>query len=60
MTVFYRVLPRKRRRFAPYDGEPYQFVGEGKIPEYMLLEVNGRKQRVPRDHFERLEEPNKD
>jgi hypothetical protein len=54
MTL-YRVRPGLRRRFAPYTGDLYAYAGEGEIPEYILLEVNGRKQRVPREHFERVE-----
>ena len=57
MIALYRVRPGERRGFAPYTGESYAYAGDGEIPEYMLLEVNGRKQRVPREHFERVDAP---
>jgi hypothetical protein len=54
MTVHYRVLPSLRRNFAPYDGELYLEVGPAEIPEYVLVQVGKRVQRVPRDSFERV------
>lgn len=42
------------RRFAPYDGAAYEYVGEGEIPEYMLLQVGKRAQRALRAHFEEI------
>jgi hypothetical protein len=57
VTVYYRVLPEQRRRFAPYDGELYREVGRGVIPEYVLIENAGRPQRIPLSAFERVEQP---
>jgi hypothetical protein len=57
MTVLYRVLPRFRRRFAPFDGESYPEVGPGETPEYVLVTVGQRVQRIPRSNFERVEVP---
>jgi len=54
--TYYRVLPQFRKHYAPYDGELYKELESPDSLGYAFIDLMGRRQAIPVNHFERIDE----
>jgi hypothetical protein len=55
VTIHYRVLPRFRKHFPPYDGELYPELSPPNDIAYAFINFNSRRQSIDTTKFERVE-----